>query len=109
MPRICIDDDDTKNEVIQLSTRITTLEGVIMATLQEVKDAIAALQATTEEERLEVTAAMDALRAQVTALQEQVAAGTGVTAADLDGLILAVDAASAAVETIVTPEVLPVV
>lgn len=75
-----------------------------MATLQQVVDAVAALQATTEEEQLEVAAAMDGLRAQITALQEQIAAGANVTPADLDALIVSLDAASSAVETIVTPE-----
>jgi len=55
----------------------------IMATLDEVKAAVAA-------EAQQVKDRVDALEAQVVALQEQVAAGGAATAADLDGLIVSI-------------------
>ena len=51
-----------------------------MATLLEVKDAIAA-------EKAEVLAAVTGLNDQVQALKDQIAAGSPVTAADLDDLV----------------------
>jgi hypothetical protein len=50
---------------------------LIMATKQEVLDAIAA-------EKAEVGAKIEALDLQIQALQEQIAQGTAITAADLD-------------------------
>lgn len=57
----------------------------IMATIENVQEAIAA-------EKLQVTTALEALKAQVADLQAQVAAGSAATPEQLDALIVAIDA-----------------
>lgn len=64
-----------------------------MATLQEVKDAVAA-------EAAEVTAKVNELLAEIQRLNDLIAAGGGVTAGDLDAL-------KASVEAIFTAPVVP--
>jgi hypothetical protein len=63
---------------------IHELRRLIMATKQEVLDAIAA-------EKTQVAAALDELAAQIQTLKDQIAAGTPVTAADLDDIVSAVN------------------
>jgi len=67
----------------------------IMATLQEVKDAIAA-------EGVQVTEKINELMAEIQALKDQIASGSAVTPEQLDELL-------AAVEAIFSPAVPPVV
>jgi hypothetical protein len=75
----------------------------VMATLQEVQDAIAKLQADTVAEAQEVSAALATLTTQITDLQTQVATGTVVSAADLDVLLQQIQGADALVQAIITP------
>lgn len=58
---------------------IHKLRRVIMATKQEVLDAIAA-------EKAQVTAGLEALNVQIQELKDQIAAGNAVTVADLDDI-----------------------
>ena len=63
----------TKQDLVEMENRI-------MATLQELKDAVAA-------EAAEVKARVDALQAEVQALKDQLAAGGTVTEAQLDEVL----------------------
>jgi hypothetical protein len=72
------------NDIVLSLSTIGLNQGSFMATLQEVKDSIAA-------EKAEVRAKLDALGAQIADLQAQLAAGTVVSAADLDALKAAVE------------------
>jgi ATP/maltotriose-dependent transcriptional regulator MalT len=64
---------------------LETAKEHIMATLQEVKDAVAA-------EAAEVTAKVNELMAEIQVLKDQIAAGTNVTPEDLDALLASVNA-----------------
>jgi TRAP-type mannitol/chloroaromatic compound transport system substrate-binding protein len=64
---------------------LETAKEQIMATLQEVKDAVAA-------EAAEVTAKVNELMAEIQALKDQIANGTNVTPEDLDALLASVNA-----------------
>jgi flagellar hook-associated protein FlgK len=64
---------------------LETTRKQIMATLQEVQDAVAA-------EAAEVTAKVNELMAEIQALKDQIANGTGVTPEDLDALLASVNA-----------------
>ena len=77
----------------------------IMATLKEVQDALAqaAVDATTE--KAEVAAAIQSLSDQIKALQDQIAGGAGVTAADLDGLLVSIQGIDQQVRDITVPAV----
>lgn len=66
-----------------ISKQLKKMEGRIMASLQEVKDAIAA-------EKQEVLDGVKALNDQIQALKDQIANGTPVTAADLDEIVSSV-------------------
>ncbi len=68
---------------IVLIVSIRQLKEVIMATKQDVLDAIAA-------EKAEVIGKVDDLNAQVQALKDQIEAGNPVTSADLDEIVSAV-------------------
>jgi len=77
----------------------------IMATLQEVKDAITQAAASATAEKQEVTANIQALTDQVAALQSQIASGSGVTAADLDALLVSIQGVDQQVKDITVPAV----
>lgn len=62
---------------------IEQLEGIIMATKQEVLDAIAA-------EKVEVLGKLNDLETQIQSLKDQIANGQAVTPADLDEIVSAV-------------------
>jgi flagellar hook-associated protein FlgK len=64
---------------------LETTKEQIMATLQEVQDAVAA-------EAAEVTAKVNELTAEIQRLNDLIAAGGAVTAADLDALKASVEA-----------------
>lgn len=72
---------------------ITEIGECIMASIQELKDAVA-------NEAAEVKTRLDELQEHIEALQEQLAAGENITAADLDEVKLAI-------ENIFTPAPLP--
>ena len=67
----------------KLNNRIIHNQEVIMATLAEVKQAVA-------DEKAEVLAKLTALGEEIQALKDQIAAGSPVTAADLDELVASV-------------------
>ncbi len=70
-----------------LLSAVTHMEKRIMGSVQDVKDAIAA-------ERAEVQAKLAALVQSIDDLKAQIAAGTGITAADMDELKTEVQAIS---------------
>ena len=72
--------DSVDEKFLQLLSKIIHTGERIMATLQQVKDAVAA-------EAAEVKTKVDQLEADVQALKDQIAAGTAATAADLDDLL----------------------
>lgn len=86
-------DAGLRASIQEFSSTLATLgqrQEAIMATLQELFDTVSA-------EKAQVQVKLDALSAQIADLQAQLAAGTVVTAADLDAL-------KAAVEGIFTPD-----
>lgn len=74
-----------------------------MATLQEVKDALAQAATDATAEKLEVAAAIQALSDQIAALQKQIADGTAATPADLDTLLASIASIDAQVKDITVP------
>lgn len=81
----------------------------LMATLEEVQAAIDTATADAAAEAAEVVAVIQSLSDQITSLQAQLANGTVVTAADLDGLLLRVAGLDSAIKGIVEPTPAPVV
>lgn len=75
----------------------------IMATLKDVQDALdqAAKDATAE--KAEVATAIADLNTQIQALKDQIANGSAVTAADLDGLVTKIQGIDAQVKDITVP------
>ncbi|MDD5189437.1 MAG: hypothetical protein PHE50_00160 [Dehalococcoidales bacterium] len=76
------------------------LEINIMATLQELKDAIAAVNSTIAAEKAEVQAKLAALLVEIQTLKDQIASGGLVSQADLDALTASVTAIDAGVKDI---------
>lgn len=75
----------------------------IMATLQELKDAIASVKVDIAAEKAEVQSKLADLLQQIKELKDQIAAGTLVTQADLDALIVSVSEIDAGVKDISEP------
>ncbi len=71
-----------------------------MATLQELKDAIAAVNSTIAAEKAEVQAKLAALLVEIQTLKDQIASGGLVSQADLDALTASVTAIDAGVKDI---------
>lgn len=69
--------------LVDVVEKLKCMEEKLMATLQEVKDAIAA-------EKAEVLAGVGALNDQIQALKDQIANGDPVTPEDLDALVSSV-------------------
>jgi hypothetical protein len=88
------------SEIVWLMKHLVLMEEHIMATLKDVTNALEALKTTAAEERTEVLAVLDDMKAQIAALQEQIASGTSVTAADLDVVMNQIADAAAVVEGI---------
>jgi len=78
--------------VEKLLLAIYRRENAIMATLQEVIDAVDQDKAAVEAAAARVSADLAALTQQVTDLQAQIAAGGTVTSADLDALVTSLTA-----------------
>lgn len=78
-----------------------------MATLKEVQDELAVLKQHISDESSKVQAKVKDLGDQVQALKDQLAAGTAVTAADLDGVVASIKDLETGVDTIDTPPVVP--
>lgn len=74
-----------------------------MATLADVKAALAQAAADATAEKAEVATAIKTLSDQIVALQAQIAAGTAVTAADLDDLVTQINGIDTAVKDITVP------
>lgn len=88
--------------------RFTVLEEKgeqIMATLAELQAKIEAINITIDEERTQVQGLLVGLRAQIQALQDQIAAGSLVSQAQLDALAASADAIVARVRDISEPAV----
>jgi len=97
--------DSVDEAVIKhLLSPLSKLGAKIMATLQDLKDKVALLTTTIADEKAEVTAKLAELSTQIQALKDQLAAGTLVTQADLDGLAAQVDALTIAAEDITVPD-----
>jgi uncharacterized protein YceH (UPF0502 family) len=75
----------------------------LMATLQEIVDAVAQDDAAVQAAATRVLADLAALSAQVQTLSDQIAAGAGVTAADLDAVKAGIDAVTAEADAIDAP------
>jgi phage shock protein A len=73
-----------KESIKVLDKEILKLRRELMATKQEVLDAIAA-------EKAQVTEGLDSLNTQIQELKDQIAAGNAVTEADLDDIAAAVN------------------
>ena len=71
-----------------------------MATMQDVVTALDGLKATAQAEREQVLAALGEMQTQITALLDQIAQGTEVTAADLDGFLTQIADVKTAIEGI---------
>lgn len=77
----------------------------IMATLQELKDAIAQVSTDIAAEKAEVQALLKDLRDKVAALEAQIAQGGVISQADLDALKASIDAIDVGVKDISEPAV----
>jgi predicted nucleic acid-binding Zn-ribbon protein len=84
---------------------IAQKQETIMATVQELKDAITQLATDIAAEKAEVQALLDALKAQVKALQDQIAQGGTITTADLDPVLAAITGLQTGVKDISEPTV----
>ena len=82
---------------------LDSLKESIMATLQEVKDAIAQVVTAIATEKSEVDTKLAALAEQIATLQAQIAAGTAATPAQLDELLADIGAVRGLVSDITTP------
>lgn len=80
-------------------------EAKIMASIQEVKDAIAQVATDIAAEKAEVQAKIGEMAARIQALIDQIAAGTAATPTDLDALIAALTGIDASVKDISEPAV----
>lgn len=74
-----------------------------MATLKDVQDALAQAAVDATAEKAEVTAAIQALKDKIAALQAQIDAGTVVTSADLDAIVASINGIDAQVKDISVP------
>lgn len=75
----------------------------IMATVKQLQDQVAQLATDITAEKSEVSDKVDALSKQVQELKDQIAAGTGITEAQLDPVLEALTAVNAAVKEITVP------
>ncbi len=106
--KIVLNDDAVLEAILALNKQVlglTTQQGVLMATLQDVKNEFANLASAIDKEKGEVSAALQALKDQIALLQAQIAAGSNVTSADLDGLVASVKDAEGKVDAISGPTV----
>jgi esterase/lipase len=78
------DEIEEKHLIKRILREINSLRRLIMATKQEVLDAIVA-------EKAQVLEGLTILNDQIQALKDQIASGTAVTAADLDEIVSAVN------------------
>ncbi len=78
-----------------------------MATLDEVKAQIQTLKDDVATEASQVQASLKDLNDEVHALKDQIASGSGVSAADLDALLASIKGIDAAVQDIVPPGATP--
>jgi len=96
---------DSVGEILkQLLSPLNTLGAKIMATLDDVKAALAAAAEAATNEKAEVGTKLDNLNVQIQALKDQIAGGTLVTAADLDALVTQINGIATDVENITTPD-----
>lgn len=86
-------------------TRLFNQGELIMATLVELNQKIADLTTAIADERTEVQGLLDGLRVSIQALQDQLAAGSTVSQADLDALGAALDVVILQVRAISEPAV----
>lgn len=77
--------------------------GRILATVQDLTTKIADIETAISEERTEVQALLDGLRAQIQVLQDQIGQGQLVTQEQLDGLAASADAIVLRVRAISEP------
>ena len=75
-----------------------------MANFQELTDKLTEINTAITDERMEVQGLLVALLAQIASLQEQIALGSPVSQAQLDGLYADADAIVARVRAISEPE-----
>lgn len=100
------DSQRLEGKLDHLMEMLVHMEHRIMASLQDVKDAL--IQAATDAtaEKAEVAAALGALTDQIVVLQGQISGGAGVSSADLDDLKSMVEGVDEQVKNITVP-VLP--
>jgi flagellar hook-associated protein FlgK len=92
----CGDDPTPDSSVHEILERLE----IMATTLDQLKTDIATLKSDTAAEAVEVSTALQGLRDQIKSLQDQIAAGTVVTQADLDALDASVVDADTAVKAI---------
>ena len=80
---------------------------VIMSTLKDLQDKLVELGQTIIAEKVEVQGLLTGLKAQIKVLQDQIIAGSPVSQADLDSLVLAVNDIITGVRDISEPIVVP--
>ena len=101
-----------ESEITAIKQSLDTLikQGeVIMSTLKDLQDKLVELGSAIVAEKVEVQGLLTALKAQIGVLQGQVTAGSPVSQADLDNLVLAVNDIITGVKEISEPVVTPVV
>ena len=84
---------------------LSTYGNRIMTTLQDIQTALAKTAANATAEKAEVSTALATLTDKITALQETIKSGTGVTTADLDDLLNKITAIDTQVSDISVPAV----
>lgn len=92
--------EDLLTTIIVLLNRLVNQGEHIMADIHDVQAKLDSLITATAEERAEVQALLTDLRAEVKTLQDQIANGSVVSQADLDGIATKLDEALASVRAI---------
>lgn len=97
---------DASGEFLQILNQLLTNQGTIVATLQDLNDALATAKADIATAKTAVQVQLIDLAAQVQSLKDQIAGGSIVTAADLDTVLTAIKDVDESAKTIgesVTP------
>lgn len=102
--------NEQRMNAIQQSLSVLVQQGeIVMITLKDFQDKLVELGQTIVAEKAEVQGLLTTLKAQITVLQGQITAGSPVSQADLDNLMLAMNDIIVGVKDISEPVIIPVV
>ena len=98
-------DEQKMGVILHRLDLLVTQGGLIMSTLLDLQNKLVELGQTIIAEKVEVQGLLTALKAQIKVLQDQIAAGSPVSQADLDTLVLSVNDIITGVKDISEPVV----